>query len=77
MFSMDIAYNYIFSTNKMRGVISLSIPNILNNNTIIGYQLNYEGKLNNISYPTNQAIFLSLFLNFGVDRISEIVNSIL
>ncbi len=77
MFSMDIAYNYIFSTNKMRGVISLSIPNILNNNTIIGYQLNYEGKLKNISYPTNQAIFLSFFLNFGVDRISEIVNSIL
>lgn len=76
-FSSDISYNYLFNIKKIRGVLSFSVPNIFNNNSIVGYQLNGKGAIENVSYPNKQTFFVSLFLNFGVDRRSEIINSLI
>jgi len=77
VYSTGISYNYLFQIKKIRGVLSLSVPSIFNNNSVVGYRLNSQGELDNISYPNKQTVFVSLFLNFGVDRRSEIINSLI
>lgn len=77
MYSTNISYNYLFNIKKIRGVLSLSVPSVFNNNTVIGYQLNSQGKLEDITFPNKQTVFVSLFLNLGVDRRSEIINSLI
>lgn len=77
VFSSDISYNYLFNVKKIRGVLSLSVPSIFNNNSTLGYRLNSQGGLENITYPIKQTFFVSLFINLGVDRRSEIINSLI
>ena len=76
--SIDFSYNYLFNIKKIRGVLSLSIPNIFNNNSTLGYQLmNNQGELEKLSSPIKQSFVISLFLNLGFDRRSEIINSLI
>lgn len=79
-FSMSVSYNYPFRYKKVNGVLVLSAHNLFNSDPTYGYRFR-DKPVNGvypsvrISTPYRQFYMVGLFINFGVDRRQEIMNT--
>lgn len=79
-FNMSASYNYPFKTGKSSGVFVVSVHNLFNSNPTYGYRFAQEKVGDSypsvrISSPYRQFIMVGLFINIGVDRRNEILNT--
>lgn len=79
-FSMSASYNYPFKYKKATGVLVFSVHNLFNSDPTYGYRFGdkpiggvYPSV--RISTPYRQFYMVGLFINFGIDRRQEIMNT--
>ncbi len=78
--NMSVSYNYPFKRGQWSGVLVLSAHNLFNSNPTYGFRfarlpVNGVYPSVRISSPYPQFYMISLFLNIGVDRRKEIMNT--
>lgn len=78
--NMSASYNYPFRRGSKSGVLVLSAHNLFNSDPTYGYRFAHrpvDGVYPSvrISSPYKQFYMISLFLNIGVDRRNEIMNT--
>ncbi|SUB78275.1 TonB-dependent receptor plug domain-containing protein [Porphyromonas macacae] len=78
--NMSASYNYPFKRGRVNGVLVLSAHNLFNSNPTYGYRYSQSpqnGVYNavRITSPYKQFYMVALFLNIGVDRRNEIMNT--
>jgi vitamin B12 transporter len=75
--NLGLTVAYLPKIPKTFSVLALTVSNVLGNDQVFGY--NYSTKdfsrFEAIRPVNNPFIFLGLFINFGVDRTDEIINS--
>lgn len=80
-FGLSFSYNYPFMLGRMAGVVVASVENILNAAPTFGYRYSPEPNAQGhylstrITTPYRQVYMLGFFVNIGVDRRKEIMNT--
>ena len=78
--SLSLSVNYLPNVFKngagKHTVLVFSVTNALNSRQVFGYQYSYNGyRKEAIVPPTKTFVFIGAFINFGVDRTQDVINS--
>ncbi|HVG42719.1 MAG TPA: hypothetical protein VM888_14000, partial [Chitinophagaceae bacterium] len=78
--SASFSVNYLPNVFKQGAgkftVLVLSVTNVFGSNQVYGYNYSYNGyRKEAIVPPSKRFIFLGAFINFGVDRTQDVINS--
>lgn len=79
-YSLDLSYNYPFRRGKVNGVVYIGALGLLSTDTPLGYRFSSERVGHTysalaVTMPTRPMLMLGLYLNIGVDRRKDHLNT--